>query len=70
LVLERHEDWGQGLKMGSLLGPMLQTGAAATTTGADSDSGVREGRGERGSNNVQVIQAGSDGSEAVKEEVV
>ncbi|KAF9177830.1 hypothetical protein BGZ50_008317 [Haplosporangium sp. Z 11] len=26
LVLERHEDWGQGLKMGSLLGPMLQTG--------------------------------------------
>ncbi|KAF9083989.1 hypothetical protein BGX23_010933 [Mortierella sp. AD031] len=31
LVLERHEDWGQGLKMGSLLGPMLQTGATATT---------------------------------------
>ncbi|KAF9352546.1 hypothetical protein BGX26_009666 [Mortierella sp. AD094] len=27
LVLERHEDWGQGLKMGSLLGPMLKTGA-------------------------------------------
>ncbi|KAI1297543.1 hypothetical protein EDD11_007099, partial [Mortierella claussenii] len=23
LVLERHEDWGQGLKLGSLLGPML-----------------------------------------------
>ncbi|KAF9275414.1 hypothetical protein BGZ68_010815 [Mortierella alpina] len=29
LVLERHEDWGQGLKMGSLLGPMLKTAAAA-----------------------------------------
>ncbi|KAF9557903.1 hypothetical protein EC968_007398, partial [Mortierella alpina] len=29
LVLERHEDWGQGLKMGSLLGPMLKTAATA-----------------------------------------
>ncbi|CAO3574708.1 unnamed protein product [Mortierella alpina] len=31
LVLERHEDWGQGLKMGSLLGPMLKTATAART---------------------------------------
>ncbi|KAF8934346.1 hypothetical protein BGZ58_005774 [Dissophora ornata] len=27
LMLERHEDWGQGFKIGSLLGPMLKTGA-------------------------------------------
>ncbi|KAG0206964.1 hypothetical protein BGX28_001713 [Mortierella sp. GBA30] len=39
LVLERHEDWGQGLKMGSLLGPMLQT------KGAEKDVG-REGKKE------------------------
>ncbi|KAF9108899.1 hypothetical protein BGX27_008185 [Mortierella sp. AM989] len=37
LVLERHEDWGQGLKMGSLLGPMLQTGTEDGT-----DESVKE----------------------------
>ena len=31
LVLERDADWGQGLQMDSLLGPMLQTTTTATT---------------------------------------
>ncbi|KAG0280247.1 hypothetical protein BGZ96_001616 [Linnemannia gamsii] len=70
LVLERHEDWGQGLKMGSLLGPMLQTGATAATTGTVSGGGASEGGGERESSNVRVAQAGSSGSEAAKEAVV
>lgn len=70
LVLERHEDWGQGLKMGSLLGPMLQTGTTATTTNRTSGSDVGEGGGEREGSSVQVAQAGSSGSEAAKEEVV
>ncbi|KAF9910233.1 hypothetical protein EC991_006961 [Linnemannia zychae] len=38
LVLERHEDWGQGLKMGSLLGPMLQTGPSAVGQGGEKEN--------------------------------
>ncbi|KAF9537926.1 hypothetical protein EC957_007444, partial [Mortierella hygrophila] len=72
LVLERHEDWGQGLKMGSLLGPMLQTGAAVATgalaggSGALGVSGGGGGGGERESSIVQVAHAGPIGGEATK----
>ena len=72
LVLERHEDWGQGLKMGSLLGPMLQTGAAVTTGTPAGDSGaldMSEGR-ERESRTVQMTQAGPANGEATKGGVV
>ncbi|KAH7026969.1 hypothetical protein BKA57DRAFT_511697 [Linnemannia elongata] len=60
LVLERHEDWGQGLKMGSLLGPMLQTGAAVTTgtPAGGSDALDVSGGGDRESSTVQVAHAG------------
>ncbi|KAF9120042.1 hypothetical protein BGW39_011706 [Mortierella sp. 14UC] len=61
LVLERHEDWGQGLKMGSLLGPMLQTGSLAVGQ-----------EGEKANSNALVAVArvvGSGGVEAVKEDV-
>ncbi|KAK3809909.1 MAG: hypothetical protein JOS17DRAFT_764568, partial [Linnemannia elongata] len=71
LVLERHEDWGQGLKMGSLLGPMLQTGAAVTagtTTGGGGALGVSEG-GERESSTVHMAHAGPVGEEATKDGV-
>ncbi|KAG0371496.1 hypothetical protein BGX24_001582, partial [Mortierella sp. AD032] len=51
LVLERHEDWGQGLKMGSLLGPMLQTAGGSVVEG-----GGRVGEKEDSNVPIAVVQ--------------
>ncbi|KAF9580689.1 hypothetical protein BGW38_002566, partial [Lunasporangiospora selenospora] len=56
LVLERHEDWGQGLRMGSLLGPMLlqeKERSCSSSSGSGSGGGggggiLEENRGSEG----------------------